>query len=206
MLSLLATIWFLHFIMMVTPGVNMLLITQLAAGGQRNSAMWASLGVALGAAMWACLAVLGVKAVFEMVPGLRLGLQVGGSLYLMYIATKLWRSGLGAPGQVATELTPGAAFRRGLLTNATNPKSALFFSSVFVAVLPGNPNLALQISAVLLIGLNAVVWHLFLSFAFSRASVRQGYAKHRARLNKTVGSLVGLLGARLLAGTMLEGK
>jgi threonine efflux protein len=139
MLSILLTIWFLHVAAMMSPGANVLLVSQLAASDRARSAVFAALGVTVGAAIWSLCAVLGVNAVFQVFPGLRLALQVAGGLYLLYVASRLWRSGGAALGS-GPAVSSAAAFRLGFLTNITNPKSALFFGSVFAASFPAAPS------------------------------------------------------------------
>ncbi|MGH8804289.1 MAG: LysE family transporter, partial [Polaromonas sp.] len=92
MFSILISIWFLHLAAMVSPGANVFLVSQLAASDRTRSAVFAALGVTLGAGLWATFAVLGVNAVFEAFPRLRLALQIAGGLYLLYVASRLWRS------------------------------------------------------------------------------------------------------------------
>src|SRR6185295_16304890 len=92
MLSTLVTIWVLHVAAMVSPGPNVLLVSQLAASDRARSAVFAALGVTFGAALWATCAVLGVHVVFVAFPELSLALQVAGGVYLLYVAIRLWRS------------------------------------------------------------------------------------------------------------------
>jgi threonine/homoserine/homoserine lactone efflux protein len=144
MTTTLLTIWLLHVAAMMSPGANVLLVSQLAASDRARSARFAALGVTVGAAIWATSAVLGVNAVFHMFPGLRLGLQVAGGVYLLYVASRLWRSSDAPLQGKATSVSAPAAFRLGFLTNITNPKSALFFGSVFAASFPASPSILLQ--------------------------------------------------------------
>src|SRR6185295_10808026 len=92
MLSTFATIWVLHVSAMMSPGPNVLLVSQLAASDRARSAVLAAVGVACGATLWATCAVLGVHVVFVVFPGLRLALQITGGVYLLYVAIRLWRS------------------------------------------------------------------------------------------------------------------
>jgi threonine efflux protein len=92
MLSTFITIWTLHVAAMVSPGPNVLLVSQLAASDRARSAAFAALGITCGAALWATCAVLGVNVVFVAFPGLRLALQIAGGVYLLYVAIRLWRS------------------------------------------------------------------------------------------------------------------
>ena len=197
MLPTLVSIAFLQWLALVTPGANVLLVSQLAASGSRRGALCAGLGVSFVAVSWALLALLGVNALFATLPQMRLALQVVGGSYLCYVAVRLWRSGTPDSSSKLPELSPLAAFRLGFVTNVLNPKSALFFGSVFATALPESPGVGLQSAAVLLVMVNALVWHTFLAFAFSAPSVQSSYAKHRKTLTRIAGAGVGTFGLRL---------
>src|ERR1043165_3715964 len=124
MLSTFVTTWILHVAAMVSPGPNVLLVSQLAASDRARSAVFAALGVAFGATLWATCAVFGVNIVFVAFPGLRLALQVIGGAYLLYLAIRLWRSNGAAPVGRVSSVSAWAGFRQGFLTNITNPKVA----------------------------------------------------------------------------------
>ena len=206
MLPILFTIWLLHAAALLSPGANVLLVSQLAASDRGQSAVFAALGVTLGALAWATLAVLGVNVVFQVFPGLRLALQVAGGLYLMYVGSRLWRSRGPELDGSAPAISRQAAFRLGLLTNITNPKSALFFGSVFAASFPAAPTPLLQVCAVIMIVVNALAWHLLLAYLFSRPQVRAVYARTRTRANRVASAAMGLLGLGLLLATLREAR
>ncbi len=206
MLTTLLTIWLLHVAALLSPGANVLLVSQLAASDRGKSAMFAALGVTLGGLLWATFALLGVHAVFGAFPGLRLGLQLLGALYLLYVAARLWRSRGPELGEPAPPVSRSTAFRLGFLTNITNPKSALFFGSVFAASFPPEPGLALQVTAVAMIVINALGWHMLLAYLFSRPRVRAGYARSRTAANRVASALVGAMGVGLLVSTFREAR
>jgi threonine efflux protein len=206
MLSILITIWLLHVAALITPGANVLLVSQLAASGQRQAAMHAALGVATGAAVWAGAAVAGVQALFAAFPTVRLVLQVAGALYLLYVATRLWRAQAMPGGQVAAGLPAWRAYRLGLLTNLSNPKSALFFGSVFSAALPPEPGAAVLVASVALIVCNALAWHVALAYVFSRRRVQAGYAAQRGIVGRLAGAALGALGVSLLFASLREAR
>jgi threonine efflux protein len=205
MLSTFATIWFLHVAALLTPGANVLLVSHLAASGARRGAVYAALGITVGAAIWSSAAVLGVSALFAAFPAARLLLQVAGAVYLLYVATRLWRS-RSAPLANADGQTIARAFRAGLLTNLSNPKSALFFGSVFSAALPAHPGVTVLWAAVALVVLNALAWHLLLAFVFSREAVQVGYAAQRGFFARVAGAVVGALGLSLLFASLREAR
>jgi threonine/homoserine/homoserine lactone efflux protein len=206
MLTTLCAIWLLHVAALVTPGANVLLVTQLAASDRSRSALFAALGVTVGAAMWSGAAVLGVNAIFEAFPRFRISLQIAGAIYLLYLATRLWRSPRVQNTNGARTTSASAAFRLGLLTNATNPKSALFFGSIFSASFPARPSPLLLWTAVVMVVLNALCWHALLAFLFSRRRVRSVYASKQRLLNRLAGGVAGSLGLGLLVTSVRDAK
>ena len=205
MLSTFVTIWLLHVAALLTPGANVLLVSQLAASGHRRSASYAALGVAIGAAIWSSSAVLGVSALFAAFPAARLFLQVAGATYLLYVASRLWRS-RGSTAGDPRSLSAVPALRLGLLTNLSNPKSALFFGSVFSAALPAQPSGAVLGTVVALVVFNSLCWHLLLAFVFSRGVVQAGYAAQRDRFARAAGAVVGAVALSLLVTSLREAR
>jgi len=199
MLATLLAITLLHWIALVTPGANVLVVVSMAASGQHKAACFAAAGVTTVAGIWSALAVMGVGAIFLALPTLRFLVQCAGGLYLFYVAVRLWRSQqIDATTGAADRVSPLAAFRMGFLTNILNPKSALFFGSVFATALPPNPSAELLAASVALVLVNALVWHLFLAVAFAATPIQNAYACQRQRLNKVASVLVGFFGVRLL--------
>ena len=205
MLTTFLTIAVLHWVALVTPGVNFVLILQLAAGSPRSVSLSAAAGITTVTFLWALLAILGMGAAFSAHPALRQAFQIAGGAYLCYVAWKLWQS----PAAVATEVkavttSRAAAFRMGFVTNVFNPKTALFFGSVFATALPPSPGPAVLAGAVLLCWFNAVVWHVFLALAFSHGRVQSAYQRGRTVFSRGAAGLVGAFGLRLLVTTMQE--
>jgi threonine efflux protein len=201
--STLLTVWLLHVAALVTPGANVLLVSGLAAGGDRRGATFAAVGVTLGAVVWSTAAVLGVSALFLKAPGARLALQAAGAGYLILIAARMWRAG-SSTAKPAGRLGRGQALRAGLLTNLGNPKAALFFGSLFTAALPAHPPATLILACILLVAANALAWHLLLAFLFSRPAVERGHASRRVALSRVASGVVAAIGTSLLLATLDE--
>ena len=206
MLTTLLTIAVLHWLALLTPGVNTLLITQLAASGERRAAGYAAVGITAVAFTWALLAVLGVTAIFTVYPELRQALQIAGAAYLVYVAVRLWQSSAGSASASSHEIGPLAAFRLGFLTNIMNPKSALFFGSVFAAALPEAPSTEMMVAALCVAVTNTFSWHMLLAVALSHARVQAAYARQSKLLGRIAGVLVGAFGLYLLIATVQEAR
>jgi threonine efflux protein len=203
MLITLATVWLLYVVVMISPGANVLLVSQLAASGQVRSARIASFGIAVGAGIWATCAIFGVNVIFRAFPGLHLALQVAGGIYLVYLASRLWRtSGAAVGGEGAAAVSRAAAFRLGFLTNITNPKAALFFGSVFAASFPAQPGVALQASAVAVVAASALAWYTLLAYLMSRARIRAAYARTSRITTRVAAVAFGAMGLGLLVAAL----
>jgi threonine/homoserine/homoserine lactone efflux protein len=199
MLASLLTIAALHWLILLTPGPNVLLVSALAAAGHRRSALMAAGGITLVAGTWATLALAGVHAVFASHAVLRFAVQGAGALYLSSIAVRLWRAKGMDPVSPSGAPSALAALRLGFLTNIANPKSALFFGSVFATALPPQPGLPLAAWAIAVVLLNAFAWHVLLAVLFSRPRVQALYAAHARAFCRLAGTAVGFFGLRLLA-------
>lgn len=208
MFSVLLTIWLLYVAILLSPGANTLLVTQLAASDHGRTARVAALGVAVGSTLWCISAVFGIHVIFVVFPAMRLTLQVAGGIYLLYIASRLWWASSGTATQMTMRASKSsaAAFRLGFLTNMTNPKAALFFGSIFAASFPASPGKALQVSVIVMVMLTSSCWHLLLAYVFSRDSVRAGYARSRGTFNRIAAVAVGSLGLGLLFATLKEAR
>ena len=205
MLSVLITIWLLDVASLIIPGANVLLVSHLSASGSQRNAIAAAIGVATGAALWSSAAVLGVDALFVAFPTMRLFLQIAGAAYLLFLASRLWRERLLPAGQPAVT-SAVRAFRLGLFTNLSNPKSALFFGSVFSAALPAHPSVPVLWSAVALVVGNSLGWHLLLAYLFSRNVVQAGYELQRDTCARVGAAIMGGLGLGLLVASLREAR
>ncbi|WP_129127636.1 LysE family translocator [Geomonas oryzae] len=208
MFSILLTIWLLYLAVLLSPGANTLLITQLAASEQGKSARVAAMGVAVGSTTWCICAVCGLHVIFVVFPALRMALQISGATYLLYIAWRLWRlaDAHDAQEKGRTVKSPMAAFRLGFLTNITNPKAALFFGSILAASFPPAPGWALQVAVIALVMVTSASWHLLLAYVFSRRTVRSGYARFRSPFNRLASLVVSSVGLGLFVATLKEAQ
>jgi threonine/homoserine/homoserine lactone efflux protein len=108
----------------LTPGADVMFASASGLAGGPRAGVAAAFGVALGGLMHACLAAAGLAALLAAAPTLFTTLRYLGAAYLLFLAVKAWRAGPAEPRTGAARLTQ--AIRRGFLTNALNPKVALF--------------------------------------------------------------------------------
>jgi threonine/homoserine/homoserine lactone efflux protein len=134
----------------LTPGPDMLFVIGNSAANGRRAGVMAALGIGAGCVLHTMLAAVGLSALlaasalaFEVVKWI-------GAAYLVWVGIGMMRSRARGPVATAAAVTPGRVFWQGVLTNALNPKVALFF----LAFLPQfiSPGESGQVGAFLVLG------------------------------------------------------
>jgi threonine/homoserine/homoserine lactone efflux protein len=115
------------WVLILTPGPDMLfVIGQTLAGGARSG--WAAMfGIVTGAMVHIALAASGVAALLAASPALFDALRIAGAAYLLWLAYGTLRAAWRGGARLQPSAPARAAYRDGLVTNLTNPKVILFF-------------------------------------------------------------------------------
>jgi threonine/homoserine/homoserine lactone efflux protein len=200
----LATLWIVHLMAVMSPGQAFVVVSRTALQSGRGAGIAAALGMGVGILPWAIGAMLGLAVLFDRLPWLYAGLRVAGGLYLLYVAFNVWRHAAApiAEGHEARRDTPMAAFRKGLFTQVANPKVAIFFASIFVAVLPPGAPLWLDLLILGILAVNEVAWYTAVSVLFSTAAPRRAYLAAKAGIDRVMAGALGILGGKLIEGAL----
>lgn len=185
-----------------TPGPNMMLVGHVAAGRSRGAGLAAAAGVAAGTLIWLVLSLAGIGLLMQQAGDVYRLLRLFGAAYLVFVGVRMllagWRGPAGAAqGRAATAPRGRSPFVLGLLTNLTNPKSAVFWTSVFMVVLPARIGLGFEVALVAVILSLAFLWYGFVAVAFSTAAVRRSYAAAARWLDGATGLIMIGLGLKL---------
>lgn len=201
-LNILLAVAAIHTVVLVIPGPDVLLVSQTALARTRRAALLAGLGVVLGIACWAALALLGIGLLFQAFPWIHGVVKVAGGAYLLWMGVNLWRSSARPDAQAApiqAPLSDLAALRAGFLTNISNPKAAVFFGSVFSGVLGAHAGTSLKLAAFLVIVGLSVGWFALVAAGMSTAPMQRAYLRARRAVDRVAGTLMLGFGGLLLA-------
>jgi threonine/homoserine/homoserine lactone efflux protein len=184
----------------LSPGPNFVGIVSSAVAN-RLDGVFVAIGVSLGTAVWAILAVTGMTALIAHYSAAALVMQVIGGSYLFWLGVKSLLSATKKASPLnlkeAQPETRIHSFSKGLLIQLTNPKPALFWvSMVSVVIAPGTP---MWVGAILVVGVTIIAfsWHLVLALAFSVGHTRSYYLRARPYISVAFGILFMALGGRL---------
>jgi len=88
----LGSLFTIHMLALISPGPNLLVVTQTAMSTNRQKGISVALGLATGAAIWSSAALIGLNVAFDYVTWLYGTLRILGGIYLIYLGIKLWRT------------------------------------------------------------------------------------------------------------------
>lgn len=153
-------------------------------------------GLALVAAGWTGLALLGLDRIFILVPWAHIGLKGAGASYLVWLGVRTIADAtapLPAP-RVPRHGVCGALLR-GAAINLANPKSILFAASALIVVF--QPDLSPHAMALVMADHLAVELAFYAALA-TRPSARAAYLRAKATFDRVTGAAMVALGLRLL--------
>jgi threonine/homoserine/homoserine lactone efflux protein len=184
----------------MSPGVSFLLVARTAMSSSRRVALSVAAGLGFGALIFAVIALAGLHTLLTLVPSLYTSLKVAGGCYLLWLALKILRrpSNRVIDSTAIDEVSASKAFLTGVLTQISNPHTALVFASIFSAALSKNIQPAMYIILPLMAFVIDVLWYAIVACLLSSDGPRLAYIKYRKFIDKLSGGVMAFLGLRLL--------
>ncbi|HMN79807.1 MAG TPA: LysE family translocator [Burkholderiaceae bacterium] len=187
----------------ISPGPSFVMVAREAVAASRGHALFAALGMGVGGAAFAAAALAGLQAALLTVPSLYLFLKVLGGAYLFYLGFRIWKSAslpLDArdDGTDAAPRSVASAFLSGLITQMSNPKTAVVYASVFAALLPKTHSSTFAFILVGAVFLLEAGWYGLVASVLSTDLLRKRYLACKSWIDRTAGAVMCLLGLRLI--------
>jgi threonine/homoserine/homoserine lactone efflux protein len=193
----------------ITPGPDMLYVVGRSTTQGVRAGAAAALGIGAGCLVHITAAALGVSAAIAASATAFTVLKLCGAAYLLYVGVSL----LFAPRSTQTSATTprmsasitmapasnSEIFMQGFLTNALNPKVALFFLAFvpqFISTDSTQPTLAFFFLG-LVFNLNGTLWNLLVAWTTAKAGVRWRSSRFAAWMNRCIGIFFVFLGVKL---------
>jgi threonine/homoserine/homoserine lactone efflux protein len=198
----LIAIYFAHLAAAMSPGPAVLLAarTSLREGMLRGT--YLSIGIGLGACIWALAALFGLALLFQIAPTLLIVFKLIGAAYLAYLAWKIWKHAPepleDGPNVKNQTRGPWGLIWLGIATQLANPKPALFFGTVFLTFLPPQPPLWVYAAVLGIIFFNDCGWNIVVSRIFSLERTRRIYLNLKSWIDRIFAGLLALLSMKLI--------
>jgi threonine/homoserine/homoserine lactone efflux protein len=187
----------------MSPGPSFILVARTSLGVSRRDGLAAAVGMGVGGVFFSAIALLGLLAILTAVPLLHLALKVLGGTYLVYLGYRIWRGALQPLVLERTSLQnyPTQARRSfvlGLITQVSNPKTAVVYASVFASLLPHNIPPFVQAALPIMVFAIETIWYSVVALALSSPSPRTRYLASKAWIDRMAGAIMSLLGLKLI--------
>lgn len=187
------------FLVMVSPGPDMVLVLRNTFSGGRLAGLQTSLGVLTGNLVHITYCVLGIGWLISQSILAFTALKVAGAAYLIYLGIMSYRSG---GTTLNTSSIEGRRrnrtwFVQGFVNNLLNPKGTLFFLGVFTVVItPETSASATLVLVIVMISVAASFW-LFFVYTLDRPIIREFIERSQRVVNRVFGVLLVFLGVRV---------
>lgn len=202
----LLTILSIHLVAVATPGPDFFYVSQTAAKHGRRKALMAVLGTGLGTAVWTALAVLGLAVLMKNVPILHNGIAVAGGSYLIWMGLQAIRASFdkhprrASPAHATEPQSTKAGsrfFGKALFISLSNPKSVIYFGSIFSLLLNPENSWEENLTLWFLLTFETTLWFALVATLFSTPRIRSGYTRCAHIIDRVAGGLFMLLGGRI---------
>ncbi|MFK0378600.1 LysE family translocator [Pandoraea sp. NPDC090278] len=191
------------------PGPSFVLVARNAIGLSRRDGLATAFGMGLGGIFFGGVALAGLYTLLQTVEWLYIGLKVAGGAYLIYVAAKIWR-GAGNPITVDATLAASCgsvrkSFWIGLSTQLSNPKTAIWYGSIFAALLPQHPPLWCYFVLPPLVFAIEFGWYTIVALCFSSKGPREVYLRAKKWIDRVAAAAIAALGLRLILNASKAG-
>lgn len=205
-LSVLLTLAGMHLVMAMLPGPNTVIVGWFSATLGRRAGFKAVAGVVTASLIWVVLSLWGFGALLVEAGWLYRLMRFAGAAYLVYVGLRMLLAACRRTPALAGSAASGPAvagpagrrpFRAGLMTTLSNPKSAVFWTSAFLLVVPLHAPGWLYAVIVLVIAVQASCWYGLVALLLSSGPARRHYLRLVRWLDILAGSVMVALGLRL---------
>ncbi|MGW1637713.1 LysE family translocator [Streptomyces lavendulae] len=173
----------------LVPGPDMAIVTRRAVSRGRADGLRTVGGIAAGLLLWGALTVAGLAALLAASAEVYLVVKLAGAAYLCFLGVQSLRRPGGGPegdpegagsGAGSESSGSGSAWRTGLVSNALNPKIAVFYTGLLPTLAP--PGLRPAAGMALLVLVHVLLTLLWLSaYVYVLSHARRFFTRPRVR-------------------------
>lgn len=179
--------------MSISPGADFVMVTRNSIFHSRKAGLYSALGVSLAIWIHVAYSIAGLAVVISNSVVLFSIIKYLGAAYLIYIGWKTLRSGTNIE-IVETEgikrLSNLSAFKVGFITNALNPKTTLFFLSIFTQVVNPETPVLLQILYGGIISFAHLVWFSSVAVCLTQPVLLKRFNDYKITIERVVGAVL----------------
>lgn len=194
------TVCFIAIFMAISPGADFVMVTRNSIFYSRRAGFYSSLGVSLAIWVHVAYSIAGLAIIISNSIILFSLIKYLGAGYLIYIGYKTFTSkSLKQVEKSAKDmdLSSFKAFKIGFITNVLNPKTTIFFLSIFTQVVTVDTPISVQLIYGFIICLAHLFWFSSVSYFFSHPILLDKFNNYKHVIEKVVGSVLIIFGLKV---------
>jgi len=187
--------------MAMLPGADFIMVTRTSISNGRLAGLYMSLGMSLSVCIHASYSIAGLAVVIANSAWLFLAIKYLGAAYLIFLSWQLLttREILNKDeSNQTTQMAPFTALRMGFACNILNPKTSIFFLSIFTQVVSVDTPLIMQASYGLIIILAHFIWYSGVTLLLSHPNILPRFNRHKQKIDKIAGFVLMLIAIKLI--------
>lgn len=189
------------FLVMITPGPDMILVLRNTFVGGRAAGLQTAIGILTGNLVHITYCVLGIGLLISRSILAFSVLKYAAAAYLVYLGVVSVRSGV---KPLDTSDHPGQRrgrtwFVQGCVNNLLNPKGTLFYLGMFTLVITPETSTGVMLLLILSMMLVSASFWLFFVYTLDRPVIRASIERSQQTVSRIFGALLLLLGIRVAA-------
>lgn len=187
------------FLVLVSPGPDMILVVRNTLLAGRRAGLQTSLGILAGNLVHITYCVIGIGWIISQSILAFTVLKYAGAAYLIYLGITSFRSGARHLDANSIKKSPRSRIWvvQGFFNNLLNPKGTLFFLGVFTIVITPETSASATLVLVFTMMLMCALFWLFFVYTLDRPVVRDVIERSQQIVNRIFGAALVLLGMRV---------
>ena len=187
--------------MAMLPGADFVMVTRTSISNGRLAGLYMSLGMSLSVCIHASYSIAGLAVVIANSAWLFSVIKYLGAAYLIYLAWQLLTTRETVnkdQSNSTTQMSPFIALRMGFTCNILNPKTSIFFLSIFTQVVSVDTPLLMQASYGLIIILAHFIWYSGVTLLLSHPNILPRFNRQRQKIDKIAGFVLMIIAINLI--------
>lgn len=190
--------------MSISPGADFVMVTKNSIMHSRKAGIYSALGISLAIWIHVAYSVAGLAVIISNSVVLFSIIKYLGAAYLIYMG---WKSFSAKPdieiekNKETVALSSFSSFKSGFITNALNPKTTLFFLSIFTQVVTPETPLLLQFIYGAIISLAHLLWFSLVAIGVSHPSLLKHFNHYKLAVERVIGSVLIGFGLKVATTT-----
>jgi len=197
------TVSIIAIFMAISPGADFIMVTRNSIFFGRKSGLYSSLGISIAIWLHITYSIAGLAMIISKSILLFSIIKYCGAAYLIYVGYKTFKSKNTLDiVEGAGSLSPLSSFKLGFITNALNPKTTIFFLSIFTQVVEPTTPVVVQIMYGAIISFAHLIWFSFVAYFLTHPRLLQAFRNSKKTIEKIVGAVLMGFGLKIaVSGT-----